>query len=252
MLDNKSVLLFSGGMDSFILNYLYKPDILLYIKTGCNYEKKELATIGSYINKFNLEDKFVEVDFSFLKQYELENAHIPLRNLIFLEIASFYGNIIYLGALKGETSKDKSKKFRRMTQAIISYCWDDKLGLGTKKKIKVIFPFKNKTKSNVLKLYLEKGGSKMDLIRYTVSCYSPDHFLCGRCMSCFRRWVAEVLNGIFKPYYYKNPFLYYHELLGEYSGIWKKLKGIFTKEFFINLPSNIDAYKAVKKYKSEW
>lgn len=251
--NDKSVLLFSGGMDSFILNFIYKPDVLLYIKTGCKYEGKELATIDGYINTSGLKNKFVLVDFSFLEKYELDNAHIPLRNLIFLEVASFYGNIIYLGALRGETSKDKSKRFRRMSQAIISYCWDDKLGLGTKKKIRIVFPFKNKTKTEILKLYLEKGGSKMDLIRYTVSCYSPDHFLCGRCMSCFRRWVAEVLNNVFNPNYYNLPFLYYYELLAGYTGIWQKLKGIFTKEFFINLPSNIDAYRAIKKYdKSKW
>ena len=253
MSDNKSVLLFSGGMDSFILNYLYKPDILLYIKTGCKYERKELNLIDSYIRTFNLEDKFIVVDFSFLQNYELDNAHIPLRNLLFLEVASFYGNIIYLGALKGETSKDKSKKFRRMTQSIISYCWDDKLGLGTKKKIRVIFPFKDKTKADILKLYLDEGGSEADIIKYTVSCYSPDYYLCGRCMSCFRRWVAEILNGIHNPGYNRPPILYYQELLDNYPGIWEKIKGIFTKEFFINLPSNIDAYKAVKRYdKIKW
>ena len=98
-------------------------------------------------------------------------------------------------------------------------------------------------------MYLDDGGSIPDLLDYTVSCYSSDYFLCGRCMSCFRRWVAEVLNDIYNTAYNKLPLYYYYELMEQYNGFWKKLRSIFTPEFWINLPSNIDAYRAIKKYK---
>ena len=34
----KTVLLFSGGMDSMIFDHLLKPDVLLYLPTGSKYE----------------------------------------------------------------------------------------------------------------------------------------------------------------------------------------------------------------------
>ena len=41
----KSVLLFSGGMDSVIFDKLLNPDILLYIPTGPVYEEIETHKI---------------------------------------------------------------------------------------------------------------------------------------------------------------------------------------------------------------
>lgn len=245
------VLLFSGGMDSFICNFIYDPDILLYIKIGSLYEEKELDAIAKMItdSKYgsNIISKLKIVNMSFLGMYELNNAHIPLRNLLFLEIASYYGDEIMLGALKGETSKDKSKKFRKMTENLLSYCWNDKLGLGTKKKVEIIFPFKKMTKSEIVKEYIKLGGIVEEL-KYTVSCYDSIYIRCGKCMSCFRRWVAEILNDINIKYTY-DPYDYYFRLLSEYNGLLKKVKAIFTKEFWVNLPSNIDVIKALRKYK---
>ena len=42
----KSVLLFSGGMDSVIFDKLLNPDILLYIPTGPVYEEIETQKIN--------------------------------------------------------------------------------------------------------------------------------------------------------------------------------------------------------------
>jgi len=255
----KTVLLYSSGMDSFICNYLYKPDILLYIRVGSKYEEKELRIINEFLNDFKLHHKFKMVNLSFLKDYELDNAHIPLRNLLFLEIASFYGDTVMMGALRGETSKDKTKKFRFLTEQLLSYCWDDKLGLGTKKKIKILFPLKNMTKTKALKLFIKKGGCIADLKQYTVSCYSPQFDACGNCMSCFRRWVAEINNDIFignialgYDLYGKKDSFYKKIMNEQYKGFWNKFKQIFTKEFWMNIPSNIGAIKAIMKFKKEF
>ena len=40
----KSVLLFSGGQDSLIINHLMKPDVLLNISMNSNYDKTERKT----------------------------------------------------------------------------------------------------------------------------------------------------------------------------------------------------------------
>ncbi len=125
-----------------------------------------------------------------------------------------------------------------------------------KRKIKVIFPFKKFTKTKLLKHYL---GTAVDsyarkvmidnLEEYTTSCYDHQYDACGWCLSCYRRWVAEVNNDIFRQYA-KSPYKYYEEVLKpQFKGIWTKYKLLYKKEFYINISSNIGAYKANKKFK---
>lgn len=255
-MSKKTVLLYSGGMDSFIANWLLNPDILLYIKVGSRYEDKELKFVHRFIEDFDFSRKFHEINLSFLRNFEMENAHIPLRNLFFIEIASLFGDVVYLNALKGETSKDKSKRFRKSSQTLINYCLDDILGLETQRRVKIEFPFKGLTKTKLLKKYLESVNEyfvptqKQYLEKYTVSCYSDIDDSCGWCMSCYRRWVAEINNGIYSTRYSKNPYDYYlNELKPQFKGIWTKYKLLYKKEFYVNIPSNIGAMKANKKFK---
>ena len=37
----KKVLLYSGGMDSWLISHLWKPDVKLYIDTGSSYAAEE-------------------------------------------------------------------------------------------------------------------------------------------------------------------------------------------------------------------
>ena len=41
----KTVLLFSGGMDSLMFDYLLDPDVLLYIPTGSEYQDIESSKL---------------------------------------------------------------------------------------------------------------------------------------------------------------------------------------------------------------
>ena len=47
----KSVLLYSGGMDSLIINYLMKPDVLLNVNMQSSYDARERETFE--FNKLN-------------------------------------------------------------------------------------------------------------------------------------------------------------------------------------------------------
>lgn len=252
-----SVLLYSGGMDSFIANWLLTPDVLLYIRVGSRYEEKELKYVRTFIDSFGLRDKYHEIDLRFLRDFEMDNAHIPLRNLFFIEIASLFGDVVYLSALRGETSKDKSKKFRKKSQYLINYCLNDDLGEDYRHKVKVEFPFKKITKAKLLKKYLNTAKDELDvpilkhyLENFTVSCYSDTDDMCGCCMSCYRRWVAETLNDIQSKRYSKYPYFYYRDVLKSlFKGLWTKYKLLYKKSFYVNIPSNIGAYKANKQAK---
>jgi len=235
-----SILLYSGGLDSYILNKLYKPDVLLYIDMGFEYQKVEKYLF----NKLPLE-KYSQVKIIHSLSLPLvnENGHVPLRNVFFLQLASFYGEIIYLGALKGETSRDKSKQFAKNMQKMLNYQLNDLLSGKLRKKIEIKFPFLKYTKTQILKKYIDLGYDINDLKQYTVSCYNG--IRCGNCMSCFRRYIAEINNDIVMNYR-QDPILFMNKELSKMSKL-DKFKYFFKKEFWINLPSNIDVIKAKRR-----
>ena len=68
---DKSVLLFSGGMDSVMFDLLLDPDILLYAPTGSNYESIETVKMDQSLAVL---EKFAEKDNSHLQ------AHIPMES----------------------------------------------------------------------------------------------------------------------------------------------------------------------------
>ena len=60
---NKSVLLFSAGMDCLCVNQIYKPDILLHIKYGGKYGEQEEKALQRLIDIDAIDkNKIVEYD----------------------------------------------------------------------------------------------------------------------------------------------------------------------------------------------
>jgi 7-cyano-7-deazaguanine synthase in queuosine biosynthesis len=240
----KKVLMFSGGMDSYIGRELLNPDVLLYVDTGNRYSVKEKMNLER-IRKEQKEDRIVIEKAEFLGKFEQPNGYIPLRNLFFAEIGTLYGDTVYMGALKGETSRDKSGKFRKQTTELTNYLWHD-LMLTKKKDVKVEFPFEKMTKTQLLKKYLDKGYSAEDLKKYSISCYDTEKLRCGDCPSCFRRWVAEELNGLnTTDDYDKPPYLFGRKLTKDVKTIGK---GILDYNTWRTMPENIEALKAMRRY----
>ena len=103
---NKSVLLFSGGMDSVIFNKLLNPDVLLYINSGVNYESEEKRCLSNLIsNKYIDKKKLIILDNVVnLSQFERDDKIVPNRNAILMMIASLYGETLYLGSVSGDRS----------------------------------------------------------------------------------------------------------------------------------------------------
>jgi 7-cyano-7-deazaguanine synthase in queuosine biosynthesis len=188
------VLLFSGGLDSTIAYHLLAKPPLLYVKIGHAYQAAELNTI-SLLQNANAVGHVMEVEGANIGSEEEADGHIPYRNLHLATVAAFFGRTVYFGALRGESSKDKSARFYRQVSRLLSYLEDE--------PIKVIAPFRHLTKKQLVATYLEKGGDP-EILKLTRSCYAahlPAGFIgCGQCMACFRRWVAMSLNGIDEPH----------------------------------------------------
>lgn len=189
-----NVLLFSGGLDSFIHWRLLNHPPCVYVNAGHRYEDAEISAIERLSERIP-ELKVTQVGRLYLGDLEAEDSHIPYRNLLFAIIAVLQMDTpsdpvkrVYVGALSGEISRDKSDKFFKDATSLLSYM---------EKPIKVEAPFRRLTKSALVSLYLKSGYSEQDLY-LTRSCYhaAPSEKPCGRCMACFRRWVAMANNGI--------------------------------------------------------
>ena len=59
----------------------------------------------------------------------------------------------------------------------------------------VFSPFWEMTKGDIVKWFLDEVGN-VDALHQTVGCYHASIHQCGRCGSCFRKWVAFKVNGI--------------------------------------------------------
>ena len=65
------ILLYSGGMDSWLMNKLWKPDVKLYINLNGRYNKQEIAHLPKDVIIENLD----------LSKWERKDRILPLRNL---------------------------------------------------------------------------------------------------------------------------------------------------------------------------
>jgi len=187
------VLLYSGGMDSWLIDKLWEPDIRLYINIHGAYSAQEVA---------RLPEGVTVVDFPLLGQFEQPDMFVPLRNIYFLMIASYYGDRLCLGATKGDGSKDKSWKFLTDMTAMLSYYWTDK---KVSKSVSVEETFVHFTKGELVREYVRRGGDIERVRAETFSCYTPiDGRECGACYPCFRKYAALHANGLEYPEEYER------------------------------------------------
>ncbi|MEM0142712.1 MAG: 7-cyano-7-deazaguanine synthase [Candidatus Parvarchaeum sp.] len=220
---NKSVLLFSGGMDSVMYAYLLHPDVLLRVNMHESYEERERSATEVVVELMGWENIYVEDNETFnFSAMERSDYIIPNRNIYLIAKASEYGEIIWLSSVNGDRSLDKDEEFYADMEKLLNHVWDEQH--WTKKRtIQVTAPFKPNTKTQLLKIYLENGGP-IDSILASYSCYKGEEKPCGICKPCMRKAVALVNNGIDITGYFQNsPLTAIQEVLplamaGKYRG----------------------------------
>ena len=192
-----SVLLLSGGLDSFIAWRLLGQPKAVYFAIGHKAQDKELEKIEAIKEKFGGD---ITIDRRLdLSDIEMSNGYIPYRNLFFIMLASYHSpNIAFSQIL--EWAPDKNKDFYHKTEALLGDITQGTFQQLERKKIKVHTPFAGKTKSQLVKKYLEAGLDPADLTEYSVSCYSGEEKNCGQCNACFSRYVAMENNGLHEEY----------------------------------------------------
>lgn len=190
----KKVLLYSGGMDSWLIDKIIKPDILLFIRIHTANNETEYNKLKYLIDKGKLGNdgrlKILDYDLSKFERPE-ENYFLPLRNLHFVTLASHFGDEIYLGATGSSTHFDKNETFAEKSADVISYLLSEK----NEGPVTIKLPFKDTTKTELLKMFIDKGGDIEEAYNSTVSCYNPiNDKPCMSCTSCMSKFAAFYNN----------------------------------------------------------
>jgi 7-cyano-7-deazaguanine synthase in queuosine biosynthesis len=221
------VILYSGGLDSFIASKLIPDAILLHIDLRTRYADKEIAHLGPDVRV---------VAGPQLTTIEREDGFVPQRNVLLVTQAQAMTDAdeVLLCAVAGEYSRDKHKRFFKSMSSLLSYT--------AQKPVRVYSPLHKMTKTEAVRAYLECGGDP-DALRATLSCYDSSLIRCGRCMSCFRRWVALENNGIIETYDGEKPW----EWIKTHRAPWTQFFSLPLSEWEPFLRAQLDVLSAYRR-----
>lgn len=219
----KSVVLFSGGMDStailsgFVRSQGAENVIALTILYGQKHSKEleHAKQIAEYLGV-----RHIIQDLTPIFQYEENNpllgdgeipqggykegiapTYIPNRNGLFLNIAatialSFDFNTVVFGAhaddIVGNAYPDCSPEFARATHRAIY--------IGSGEQVAVDAPFVSLSKMHLARYGVENGAP----LEMSWSCYEGGEHHCGTCATCVDRKKAFKEAGLSDPTIYAN------------------------------------------------
>lgn len=236
----KKVLLFSGGFDSTLQEFLLKPDVLLYVDMKTSYSAREIEHLKSLPKHYT--DRLVIKELP-LGEYERENKYLPYRNLILGTIAMQYGQHVYFGFNKDDSAPDKGKPFLNRTTKLFEILNQNAMADMNWDNYNFSFnaPFKKFSKTEMVAEVL-KAGMNPDDIRNIRSCYSGvSHKGCGVCPVCLDKAEALLNNGIYKEDVFDE------DILPAFEKRLEKLT--MNRQSFTNQEYN-ETYKAVKTLKN--
>lgn len=200
----KRVLLFSGGFDSMLQEWLLRPDVLLYVDMKTSYSQREIEALARLPKRY--QDRLIIKELP-LGEYERENKYLPYRNLILGTIAMEYGQHVFFGFNRADNAPDKDKPFLTLTTKLFQHlnknCIYDMEWLT--ENFSFSAPFKNYTKTEMVRKCLDAGMPVED-IQNIRSCYDGvSEKGCGRCIVCIKKAVALINNGIFREDLFDEP-----------------------------------------------
>lgn len=226
----KAVVLFSGGLDSTTclakaIECYGKEEVLaLSIDYGQKHEK-ELEAADKIVKYYHVQHQILDLKKIFeksncsllegskeeipLESYQSQirkngegplSTYVPFRNGLFLSVCasialSVHADVIYYGAhaddAVGNAYPDTSFEFNQSMS--------DAIWLGSGKQVKVVAPFINKTKAEVV----QEGLQLKVPYELTWSCYEGHAKACGKCGTCQDRIKAFKENGVQDPIEYE-------------------------------------------------
>lgn len=185
----RRVLLFSGGLDSFLVWALAGEPDCIFFRTGTRGNGREWERVRWFIDRFGMNVNVTTV--LRLERWERADGFVPYRNLLFIIHASMMAPVtdILIGQVM-EWQVDKNPAFYRWAERAAR----DLAG----KRLNISAPFAGVPRSELVRRYLGLGKPP-EALRLTRSCQSASAMPCGRCSNCINRWVALTNNGIHEP-----------------------------------------------------
>ena len=199
----KSIILFSGGLDSTVLLAHALERDCTPILISLDYHQKnriELECATKIAKKYNVEHRIIAIDSSVFKKSslvdpELEapkkesigipNTYVPARNTIFLAFALGFAEIedaaeIHIGVNKLDHTgyPDCRPEYITAFQNLAQYATAQAVQGATPR---IVTPLMNMDKADIIRLGKQLKAPLSD----SWSCYSPHNNLhCGECDSC--------------------------------------------------------------------
>lgn len=205
----KIAILYSGGLDSFIMHHMahvYHPEaeiVSIYYDHGQPVAKREITGLPDFVEvrKITWLD---EEKLPVTQPGRREGAiMIPGRNLVFgtLIACQELPDEVWIGALHGETHEkgtDKNYKFLKYMQDTVNYVVGP---FRHHEEIKFRFPLADEklNKLGEVQWALENGLTKADLLG-TRSCHDGNSHACGQCIQCYKRWAVFGECGFEEEY----------------------------------------------------
>ena len=209
----KSVLIYSGGLDSTVLLYKLRADnsiaaaISFYYgqrhnkeieyakyncqKLGVKHFVADISSLKPIFGNSALTNEAVKVPLAEYNAQNMADTVVPNRNMIFLSIAAAYAitsgaDSVAYAAHSGDHAiyADCRPEFAKAMQAAFSLC--------DYKKLKLVAPFVGMSKAEIAKLGVSLG---VDFSK-TWSCYNGGDIPCGKCATCLERNAALQAAGI--------------------------------------------------------
>lgn len=210
----KALVVFSGGVDSTValywaINKKYDEVETLSFNYGSKHNEQEYKHALETCKKLNI--KNTRIDLEFINKYfksdllksggdvpegyytseNMKSTVVPFRNGIMLSIAAGFAesnncDILILGNHAGDHAiyPDCTPDFIKGIEEAIKK--------GTEKHIRVVSPFCNITKADIVKLGKELGVD----FSLTYSCYKGGDKHCGKCGTCTERKEAFEIAGV--------------------------------------------------------
>lgn len=222
----KKVLLFSGGFDSMLQEWLLKPDVLLYVDMKTSYSQREIEALDLLPQSYK--DRLIIKECP-IGEYERENKYLPYRNLILGTIGMQYGQHVYFGFNVFDDAPDKDRVYMDKVNSLFRHLNKNCIGdMGWENnRFGFYAPFQKYSKTDLVRKCLESGMSG-ELIKHIRSCYSGTSEIgCGVCRVCFNKAVALLNNDLYEDCLFDKPiteedFDYTYQLIKEEPDAYPK------------------------------
>ena len=125
-------------------------------------------------------------------------TYVPFRNGLMISMAASFSDGLYDDEIElyvGVHSDDAAGNAYADCSAEFIAAMSAAVKIGTYEKIRVVAPFLNRKKSDVVKVGLELNAP----YHLTRSCYERGDKPCGQCATCLDRARAFELNGVKDP-----------------------------------------------------